>query len=384
MKKEDIIWEELSDLMSRQLLDQLNQEEEIRLSNLMKEYQFSALERRHVAERLRTGREFDSERAYVEFLNYKRRKKTKTSLSVWRIALTSAAAILLFVGIGLIWNMKNQQEIPTLAIGRIEPGKSKAVITLANGQEITLGGGNFNLVEKNGTLLESDSLLIEYKENHEAAELVYNSLSIPVGGEYQLVLADGSKVWLNADSKLKYPVNFVGESRDVYLEGEAYFDVATDREHPFIVHTSRGAVEVLGTDFNVRDYRDEHKVVTTLVQGKVVYRSRDQLFGEVVLEPGFQVEDREDGTLEAKEVDVVLYTGWKDGKYFFENATLEEIMQELTRWYGITVFYKREEVKNLHFTGDLERYKDIGDFLEFMEVGGNVRFSVKGKTIIIE
>ena len=160
--------------------------------------------------------------------------------------------------------------------------------------------------------------------------------------------------------------------------------VAKDSEHPFIVHISRGAIEVLGTGFNVRDYREEQKTVTTLVQGKVVYRPERQPGREIMLEPGFQIKDEEGGSLQPRKVDVILYTGWKDGKYVFENATLEEIMQVLSRWYDIAVFYKREEVKKLHFTGDLERYKTINDFLEFMEIGGNVRFSIKGKTVLIE
>ena len=214
--------------------------------------------------------------------------------------------------------------------------------------------------------------------------MVYNTIDIPIGGEYQLVLADGTKVWLNADSKLRFPVSFTAERREVYLEGEAYFEVAKDSEHPFIVHISRGAIEVLGTGFNVRDYREEQKTVTTLVQGKVVYRSERQPGREIMLEPGFQIKDEEGGSLQPRKVDVILYTGWKDGKYVFENATLEEIMQVLSRWYDIAVFYKREEVKKLHFTGDLERYKTINDFLEFMEIGGNVRFSIKGKTVLIE
>lgn len=185
--------------------------------------------------------------------------------------------------------------------------------------------------------------------------------------------------------KTKVPrVSFTAERREVYLEGEAYFEVAKDSEHPFIVHISRGAIEVLGTGFNVRDYREEQKTVTTLVQGKVVYRPERQPGREIMLEPGFQIKDEEGGSLQPRKVDVILYTGWKDGKYVFENATLEEIMQVLSRWYDIAVFYKREEVKKLHFTGDLERYKTINDFLEFMEIGGNVRFSIKGKTVLIE
>ena len=158
---------------------------------------------------------------------------------------------------------------------------------------------------------------MEYKGKQKTPALVYNTIDIPIGGEYQLVLADGTKVWLNADSKLRFPVSFTAERREVYLEGEAYFEVAKDSEHPFIVHISRGAIEVLGTGFNVRDYREEQKTVTTLVQGKVVYRPERQPGREIMLEPGFQIKDEEGGSLQPRKVDVILYTGWKDGKYVF-------------------------------------------------------------------
>ena len=224
-----------------------------------------------------------------------------------------------------------------------------------------------------------------YLSNSKEKEVVYNEIHVQKGGRANtLVLSDGTKVILNAATTFRYPTSFGEKNRMVYLEGEAYFEVAKDSEHPFIVHISRGAIEVLGTGFNVRDYREEQKTVTTLVQGKVVYRPERQPGREIMLEPGFQIKDEEGGSLQPRKVDVILYTGWKDGKYVFENATLEEIMQVLSRWYDIAVFYKREEVKKLHFTGDLERYKTINDFLEFMEIGGNVRFSIKGKTVLIE
>ena len=378
MNKDDEIREELSDLWCKEITGQLKGSEKIRLQNLIEEREFPS----ETMERGELQISFSEKKVYQngqEILLNRHEYDT--------LVYTAAAAVLLFVGIGLVWSHREQlRSVPPLTVKNevVEPGRSKAMITLANGEKIVLGDKKQQLIGEDGTLLNLDSAIVEYKGKQKTPALVYNTIDIPIGGEYQLVLADGTKVWLNADSKLRFPVSFTAERREVYLEGEAYFEVAKDSEHPFIVHISRGAIEVLGTGFNVRDYREEQKTVTTLVQGKVVYRPERQPGREIMLEPGFQIKDEEGGSLQPRKVDVILYTGWKDGKYVFENATLEEIMQVLSRWYDIAVFYKREEVKKLHFTGDLERYKTINDFLEFMEIGGNVRFSIKGKTVLIE
>ena len=384
MNKGDEIREELSDLWCKEITGQLSWDEKIRLQNLMEEWDLLFPDHKYLLKRLHHKPEFDSVIAYRKFRQYRNRKRRRM---FERIGFSVAATVLLFVGMWLLWNPQDRAStVPREAVKNevVAPGKSKAMITLANGEKIVLGDKKQQLIEENGTLLNLDSTAVKYEENQKTIASVYNTIEIPIGGEYRLVLADGSKIWINAGSKLKFPVSFTTGQREVYLEGEAYFEVAKDSRHPFIVHTSRGTIEVLGTGFNVRGYREEQKVVTTLVQGKVVYRSEKQPDQEIVLEPGFQVNDQEGGILQPRKVDVILYTGWKDGKYVFENATLEEIMRVLSKWYDIAVFYKREEVKKLHFTGDLERYKTINDFLEFMEVGGNVRFCIKGKTVLIE
>lgn len=385
MNKDDEIREELSDLWCKEITGQLEENERIRFQNLMEERKLSLPDREHWPARLRQKEEFDSAKAYRKFLQYKDRTRRRM---LRRVCLTAAAAVLLFVGIGLVWSHRGQLwPVPPLAVNNevVEPGRSKAMITLASGEKIVLGDKKQQLIEENGTLLNQDSASVRYQRNEKTAkELIYNTITVPVGGEYHLILSDGSKIWLNAGSELKFPVDFVGEEREVFLEGEAYFEVSKDQRHPFIVHTSRGAVKVLGTGFNVRDYSDEAKVVTTLVNGSVAYRSEGRPAEPVVLQPGFQIEDREGGNLQPRKVDVMMYVGWKDGKYIFENTTLEEIMQVLSRWYDVAVLYRNERVKSLHFTGDLERYDNINDFLEFMEIGGNVHFSIQGKTITIE
>ena len=267
----------------------------------------------------------------------------------------------------------------------IQPGQSRAVVTLADGQQVVLEQANRKIEESDGTVLHSDSGALVYMANAEkiTAKVMYNTVSIPRGGEYRLELADGTKVWLNAATELRFPVNFTGDMREVYLKGEAYFQVKRDEKHPFIVHTSMGAVEVLGTSFNVRDYEDEREVVTTLETGKVMYVSGNTR-EKVTLNPGYQVLEKESSPVEVRKVDPLQYTGWREGKYVFEDVALEDIMRTLCRWYDIDVVYANPAVKKFHFTGDLERYESISIFLSFIETGGDVKFKTEGKTIIID
>ena len=197
---------------------------------------------------------------------------------------------------------------------------------------------------------ESGTLVYKANLHNETAEVMYNTVTIPRGGEYCLELADGTKVWLNAETELRFPVNFSDKTRDVYLKGEAYFQVSKDELHAFQVHTSMGTVAVLGTSFNVRDYADEQKVVTTLEMGKVMYVSGENK-KEIILTPGFQVQEEKTGEIKMKKVDVMQYVGWREGKYVFENTALVDIMRTLERWYDIDVVYVDPVVKRLSFHG---------------------------------
>lgn len=205
MNKDDEIREELSDLWCKEITGQLKGSEKIRLQNLIEEREFPFPDRKRWLSRLRQKEEFDSAIAYRKFLQYKNRKRW------WRfgrIGLTAAAAVLLFVGIGLVWSHREQlRSVPPLTVKNevVEPGRSKAMITLANGEKIVLGDKKQQLIGEDGTLLNLDSAIVEYKGKQKTPALVYNTIDIPIGGEYQLVLADGTKVWLNARFKTKVP-----------------------------------------------------------------------------------------------------------------------------------------------------------------------------------
>ena len=381
MNKDDEIREELSDLWCKEITGQLKGSEKIRLQNLIEEREFPFPDRKRWLSRLRQKEEFDSAIAYRKFLQYKNRKRW------WRfgrIGLTAAAAVLLFVGIGLVWSHREQlRSVPPLTVKNevVEPGRSKAMITLANGEKIVLGDKKQQLIGEDGTLLNLDSAIVEYKGKQKTPALVYNTIDIPIGGEYQLVLADGTKVWLNADSKLRFPVSFTAERREVYLEGEAYFEVAKDSAREFWVHAGAMDVKVLGTSFNVKAYERLETVATTLVEGSVEVACAGKSFQIV---PGEQfVYDKNNRVMDVRMVDTESYVSWKDGYYKFRQTTLEEIMETLSVWYGLNVFYVNESAKQVEFTGKVRRYEDARMLLDKFEQTGDVVFDIKGNNVYI-
>lgn len=369
----------LSDLIYKDMLGALQPSEREELDGLCNRYKISQAEREEIIGRLEGEGRFDAREAYRRFMHRTRRC---TMLRYLRVA---AVVALLLGGGGVSWWLyqAEQPEVPVVAKAEqpIAPGSSKAVITLSTGEQVELENLTRHLQETNGTRIEVAGGSLTYRDSLQSEALIYNEISIPRGGEFHLVLADGTQVWLNAETSLKYPVAFSGDCREVFLKGEAYFEVAHDARMPFYVHTSRGKVQVLGTSFNVRDYGDEHKVVTVLESGKVRYTSTCQESKDLL--PGYLLEDVEGQGLLSRKVDTRLYTSWREGKYLFENASVEEIMTTLQRWYNIRVIYLDESVKHLHFTGDLERYDTFDTFLRFMEAGGDLVFQTEGNTVIV-
>lgn len=378
MKNDINIHERLSDLLYRDMLGLASREEREELDNLLERYHLKGLDREKIIARLEEKDIFDGGEAYYKFRQCRLRQRR-----LWVRWGGAAASVVLLIVVGLwLWKMPESGKKPLS--GEILPGHSSAVVTLASGQQVALEKEIRKIEESDGTMLHSREGELIYKASgkKKVAEIMYNTVTIPRGGEYRLELSDGTKVWLNAETELRFPVSFSGDMREVYLKGEAYFEVKKDADCPFWVHSSMGSVQVLGTGFNVRDYADEREVVTTLEYGKVAYFSGD-LARKVVLQTGQQVVDREGDFLEVRKVDPLQYTGWREGKYVFEDVSLENIMRTLARWYDIEVVYADATVKKLHFTGDLERYENINVFLDFIETGGDVRFKTEGRKIII-
>ncbi len=210
-------------------------------------------------------------------------------------------------------------------------------------------------------------------QSKEAEEPVYYTMNIPYGGEYSLVLPDGTKIYLNAGTSLRYPNHFCGDSREIFLSGEAYLEVARDEERPFIVRTSEVDIRVLGTVFNINAYPDGEYVRTTLVEGKV-----EALCGgeRILMEPGTQVAyNKVMCEADYFPVDVHLFTSWKNGYYDFEEMSLGELMQVLSRWYNVQVKFAEPALKDLKFSGRLKRYEEVDLLFERLEYTKDVTFT---------
>ena len=321
--------------------------------------------------------------------SYAGKVRKRRIIHYWPVAVSVVLLVGVFVGFALNeWSqMKADQGIAQTE--RIVPGV-KAELILSTGERVCLAQRSEFIEGMKESGIRNDSLAglnyvgakIQGKEIGE--EIVYNTMQIPVGGFYQLKLADGTKVWLNSLTQLRFPVTFAGEERKVYLTGEAYFEVARDSVHPFIVATDEGMeVKVYGTEFNVDTYR-KGTVKTTLVNGKVGIRV-SATGEEVRLSPNqMALFTKATQSIQVENVDPYGAVAWKDGKFVFEDEPIEEIMERLSRWYDVKVFYANERIKKHTFTGIITRFADISDVLHLMEETAAVEFRIQGDTITVK
>lgn len=319
------------------------------------------------------------EAAYRKF---RRRVVTGRRMRIIR-RLTAVAAVIV-LPLTVVWLWLSPQNDTPVSSGTeiIEPGKPQAELILADGSVRQLGSHSADTIYgKQGESIFVDTNRLRYAAEPPATSRVsYNCLRIPQGGEYLVTLSDGTKIKLNARSELKYPVVFSGNRRQVYLSGEAYFEVAKDSLHPFVVHAGKAKIEVLGTAFDVRDYPEDDEMLTTLEQGKVRFVAGEQ---QVVLHPGQQSVLRRDGNVQVREVDTPFYTAWKDGIFAFRDERLEDIMKVMARWYDIQVFWTHASCKDVVFTGKMYRYDDFSKILDLLGLASDVRFTVKGRAISV-
>ena len=323
---------------------------------------------------------------YMQNSSLKKREHLKSKVvRLWYRYVAVLLIPLLLLGI-YFWS--EQKSEPILVITETNVDFGKPVLMMADGREVILEQKNEIIEGASEIGIQNDSLFgLNYmgaglQANVSTGEEVYNTLSIPVGGFYQLSLSDGTKVWLNSMTKLRYPVTFRGEQRNVYLAGEAYFDVAKDADHPFVVNVEGMEVKVYGTRFNVNTL-EEGVVQTVLERGKVSVKAL-KTGEEVMLKPDDMAEFyKESGMVKVGKVDPFTYTAWKDGKFVFENATIETIMSRLGRWYDIKVFYGDEQVKNQTFTGIITRHSNVKDLLYLIGETAMVQFDQKDNVVTV-
>ena len=327
-------------------------------------------------------REVDTTRAWETF-RVKNGLRRQRRMTTWIKYAAVIALPLLIAGVWLLFPRGGERSIPVAQNTKIVKREESPVLEVVGGGKVILekekdkmieAGRGVDVQQSSGMLVYSDSVVSEYVDT--------NVLRIPKGGEFKLQLADGTRVYLNSATDLRYPVAFTGPERRVYLKGEAYFEVAKDAEHPFIVVTDDVQVRVYGTSFNVNTLGADG-VRTVLVEGKVGIRGQDS-DREFVLKPNeLAFYDRNSRDMKIETVDPDLYTLWRKGIFVFERETLENIMNTLSLWYDMEVFFQSESAKQLHFSGHMKRYEQIEDILHAITDATGVVFTINDRTVCV-
>jgi hypothetical protein len=302
-------------------------------------------------------------------------------LHKWRWA--AAAVILLAAGLGT-WLLWNSTTAPAFVENQhqrdIQPGKEGAILTLGNGAQIVLDDqGNGMIAEQRGANILLQDGQLQYQSNQKMEQqAMYNTMSTPKGRTFTLQLPDGTKVWLNAASSIRYPTIFTGKDRSVEINGEAYFEVAKDPSKPFRVDVNKRAdIEVLGTSFNVHAYDNESSLKTTLIEGSVRVENDAS---SVILKPGQQARVDDQITIE-QNASISKVMAWKNGQFNFEGMTLKEVMRQLERWYDIEVVYEKN-VKDIEFFGKLDRNLTLEGLMKSLKYA-DINFRIEGRKLII-
>jgi len=325
--------------------------------------------------------EEDQEESLDKLLNTIQGRSKKIQLS--RLAI--AASILFFLAVGgyfISSNSRQQIAITKPQKQDIAPGGNKAILTLGDGSTILLNSAKIGRLARQGNIIirKAANGQISYNDissSHNSKSAVYNTAATPQGGQYQFILADGTKVWLNASSSIKYPVVFNGNERRVELTGEAYFEVAHNAKKPFKVISNGQTVEVLGTHFNINAYNDEQAVKTTLLEGSVKVSA-----GGVsnTIKPGEQAKF-EHGFINVMKVDPDEAVAWKNGFFFFEDNDIKEVMLQLSRWYGVDIKYEGQ-LASRRFSGEISRNVNLSQILDILSFK-QIHCKIDGKTIIV-
>jgi len=316
-------------------------------------------------------------------------KHTKRTLSLWS-RLTAAAVVLVAVSAGIyFYRIADQPGDPDRFVKNdLAPGGNKATLTLADGRVINLNdAAQGDLASQGGIAImkTKDGQLVYSVKGADAANpaqaMLLNTIATPRGGQYQVNLPDGSKVWLNTSSSLKFPVQFSKNERRVVLSGEAYFEVAKNKLKPFVVKTAAQEVEVLGTHFNIHAYPDERNLKTTLMEGAVAISFTNPAIKEALLKPGQQAQLNGSEQLKVLDVDIEQAIAWKNGLFMFDGQDLEGIMKQVSRWYDVDVVFENDEVKKKTFKGTISRFNHISQLLQVLESTGSVEFKMEGRRI---
>jgi transmembrane sensor len=343
---------------------------------------FGAEQSRKVFDRIKSDSRF-SENSFIAS------EKPITYKLLW-LKIAAAALVFFTAGIFIIRHNKiaviNNKQANNMKPSVIVPGSQKAVLTMANGKVIILGNANNGMLAKTGisTVLKTHNGQIVYQiksASPVADNLVsYNTLTTPKRGEYQVILPDGTKVWLNAASSITYPTAFTGNERHVKLSGEAYFEVAKNKQKPFYVSMNNVQVRVLGTHFNIAAYSDDDAITTTLLEGSVQITKNSQ---QSLLKPGQQgVVNNDADKILVSEANIDDAMAWKNGYFLFNDDNITTIMKKVSRWYDVDIDY-RGKFDDQKFGGTYYRSKSITELLQYLEMVGKIHFKITGRRITV-
>ncbi len=321
---------------------------------------------------------------------YNRCTNTKRERIRWR-KMTAAAVLFLvlcgsylFLRLNYHWDDHKRNIVKTNKPYKTneQPGGNKAVLTLADGSTIALDDSPNGALALQGNtkVLKLNGKLAYQKLNLSSRKILYNTISTPRGGQFQIILPDGTAVWLNAASYMRFPTAFTGKERRVEISGEAYFEVAANKAMPFIVSVNGSAIKVFGTRFNVMAYTDESVLKTTLIEGSVEFYNSSI---STRLKPGQQAELNSHGQIRVlNHPDVEEVMAWKNGYFYFENADIETVMRQIGRWYNIDVVYQHKKPADL-LHADIPRNTTLPEVLKALEIAGGVKFKLDAQKIIV-
>jgi len=377
--------EEIVQLILLKEVRKLSVNEKNQLQNWLKEssdHELDAEELRLLFKRYTQAKNYEQIDAKVAWQNIQKRiHKSKImdqqsrKINLW-ISVAAAIVPLLLI-VSLFYYFSGQSSFDD-----IKAGNARAVLELSNGEKIDLGTAYSGVIKNsNGEEIganRGNTLVCKSEDFHKNE---FNTLTVPIGAEYKVILSDGTKITVNSGSRIRYPYVFGESSRVVELDGEAYFEVAHNKSKPFFVKTSGATVKVTGTKFNVCNYRDDIFEHVTLEEGSVEVNKGDSVYKLI---PGMQFYlDKQKLMVKTKTVDSELFTSWKNGMFRFQNMTLSQLTKQMHRWYNVQFVFKTPECKDLRFTGAFERNSNFAEFVKIIESTTQVQFSLRGKTIYI-
>lgn len=383
----------IAKLIVKSVLETLSNQEKLDLDKWLiipenKDFFHRILKEENFEHKMHLFENLDTDAAYsklIERIEKKQQKIKRKPLVVLRKLFKYAAVfvVLLSLGYGLFNSLSEQpsKTITSTKVLDLDPGYKKATLVLEDGTKVDLEKNEF---VKSQTLSEvkNENNSLTYKTNKKSnsvkssEKIATNTLFVPIGGIYKLVLPDGSKVWLNAASSLKYPISFEDDKRIVELSGEAYFEIKKDVTKEFIVKTKTRDISVLGTSFNVSAYNDEILFAATLAEGriKLIGEKKDEVF----LKPGEQamVNKNSIQTVRVKEVDPKVYSAWKDGTFYFEHESLENILRKVGRWYNFKTDFSNAQLSEITFTGLASKDAPAKLLLDRISKSANVKYEI--------